>query len=181
MMHEQCGKFITGVTGEECLLGNHQLNKIMSDYDSDADGKMTLDDFLQFYKINTTQKLDTVRKNLVFVHYRHDLKREPLAGQDDNVLQSRAGRTQMPRYKLSSNQESFDLLQSLLDMHPELYNKSLELLNILCTSPAIYDRVLKLENGDGDGQIFDKNNPNISMYTLEIIDSFIQKDRSSQV
>ena len=58
----------------------------MLEYDSNSDGLLTLSDFLSFYKVSVTKKMEKVRENLSFMGYRDDLKVMPQPGSDDNVL-----------------------------------------------------------------------------------------------
>jgi len=55
-------------------------------WDSDADGKLTREDFINFYKDSCFQKINVVRTNLTHHNYRHDLKQAPKQGDNDNVL-----------------------------------------------------------------------------------------------
>ena len=42
-------------------------------YDSNEDGKLSLKDFLHFYEVSCTSKLNTVRDNLAKMGFRDDL------------------------------------------------------------------------------------------------------------
>jgi len=58
---------------------------IMS-FDSNHDGKLTLNDFLYFYEQSCTTKLSTVRSNLSKMGFRDDLKAMPEPNSEDSVL-----------------------------------------------------------------------------------------------
>lgn len=48
----------------------------------------------------------------------------------------------MPRYKISKNQDQFDLLISLLDRQDEASQASWDLIQMLATNQELYKRVL---------------------------------------
>ena len=99
-------------------------------YDSDKDGKMTLEDFLVFYReacINSqTDKI--VRDNLSHMGFRDDLKVMPAPGSDPNCLQARKNYLEMPRYKLSNQQDIFSELIDLADYQTEVSKEARDLV-----------------------------------------------------
>ena len=113
-------------------------------YDSNQDGKLTLKDFLCFYEESCTSRLTTVRSNLAYMGYRDDLQFMPPPGSPDNFLQARKTYMEMPRYKISNNQESFDALVSLLDLQSEVSKEAQGLIKSVCTNQKIFFNILKL-------------------------------------
>lgn len=175
---EECARFVTGVTGEPCSTQDNRVVKIIGQYDTNKDGKLDLDDFLEFYKQNCYNNVSTIRRNLAKVNYRDDLKQAPKDGDDDNILQARKSIEDMPRYKLSSDQKSFDSLFRLLGLHSEVAKEASGLIKMLCTNKVLYQRVLKLTNDPEFSwdNIFDQKDTYKTMYALEIIDSLIQHE-----
>jgi hypothetical protein len=79
------------------------------EYDSDKDGKMTLEDFLVFYREACIEpvKDKIVRDNLSHMGFRDDLKSMPKPGSDAHILQVRKTQLEMPRFKITNNQKIF--------------------------------------------------------------------------
>lgn len=64
----------------------------------------------------------------------------------------------MPRYKMSSNEQYFEILMSLLSMDKEVSSKASELINCLITQPNLLTTVKKLESNKDSivwNQLFD--------------------------
>jgi hypothetical protein len=101
MRNVEVANFVRGSTNETCELNDSRIPWIM-EFDSDKDGKMTLADFLDFYRNSCIEKgnLAVVRNNLRNHGFRQDLQMAPKPGQDDNILQMRPTIHDMPRFKL---------------------------------------------------------------------------------
>ena len=65
MTNKEVVEFVQGSTNETSHVNDSRIFTIMA-FDSDQDGKMTLDDFLNFYRDSCIKKgaLATVRNNL---------------------------------------------------------------------------------------------------------------------
>ena len=133
MTAEETRHFIMDVTKEESKLSDPRIKTIMA-WDSDGDGKMTREDFLSFYKNSTFTKPETVRKNLTHYNYRGDMKQAPRPGDDDNILQARKTINEMPRYKISFNENNFYTLIRLLDYQSEVQKLTQSVVKMICTS-----------------------------------------------
>lgn len=83
---EECARFVTGVTGESCSTTDGRIIKIIGEYDSNKDGKLDLEDFLEFYKQNCYNNVHTIRRNLAKINIRDDLKHAPKDEDDVNIL-----------------------------------------------------------------------------------------------
>lgn len=110
MTPETCALFIKGCTGEHPSLSDDRITKMFEAYDKNSDGFIERSEFLTFYELACRSKGDTVRENLRHHNIRPDLKKlseikdvESFEAQD------------MPRYKISKNQDHFNLLMGLLD------------------------------------------------------------------
>ena len=88
MTTEEAHKFIEEATKEVCHINDNRIALIMS-WDSDSDGKLTREDFLEFYCKSCFSNPELVRRNLTKYNYRADMKQAPKAGDDDNILQAR--------------------------------------------------------------------------------------------
>lgn len=58
-----------GATNEPCLLNDTRATNILSKYDSNQDGKLERDDFIEFYRQSCFSKIVTVRQNLFKYNY----------------------------------------------------------------------------------------------------------------
>jgi hypothetical protein len=106
-------------------------------YDSNADGKIERAEFLQFYVDASRSKGDTVRENLKSHNIRNDLKKLSEIQEESSFSTE-----DMPRYKISKNQEQFNLLISLLDRQDQASQSSWDLIQMLSTNQDLYKKVL---------------------------------------
>ena len=79
----------------------------------------------------------------------------------------------MPRYKISKNDEFFELLMSKLDRQDSVSEEAWKLIQMLATSEKVFKRVLMLEEAtDPDSQkinwdkFFDSGSVYKLLYTL---------------
>jgi hypothetical protein len=103
----------------------------------------------------------------------------------------RKSKEDMPRYKIAQNEQYFDSLIDLLQYDPEVAHKARDIIMNLATQPFLYSVVSKLEFTSQDGKvmdnqdepaspskfdwssIFDSDNVNKLLYTLEIISAIL--------
>lgn len=87
MSSPEIANFVKGSTGETCDLTDSRIFTIL-EFDSNKDGKLSLSDFLDFYRNSCIEKgnLSTVRNNLRNNGFRQDLQMAPKPGQDDDIL-----------------------------------------------------------------------------------------------
>lgn len=110
MTKDTCALFIKGCTGEQPTQNDERIVNLFKAYDSNNDGKIEREEFLLFYETASKSKPDTVRENLRSHNIRNDLKKL------SEITEETSFKTEdMPRFKISKNQEQFDLLISLLD------------------------------------------------------------------
>jgi len=85
----------------------------------------------------------------------------------------------MPRYSISVTQPYFDLLMGILDRNDNASKESWHLIQMLCTNPTIYKRVLQLEGVAADGsnwaQFFDTSSVYRLLYTLQIVEAVMEE------
>ena len=107
---EEAKQFIHDVSAKEAL----RPKDIMA-YETSGECKISEEDFINYYQTIVKTRPSLVRDNLLFVGIRADMKQEPRPGEDDDILQDREKMEDMPRYKLSNNPETFNLLLNLQD------------------------------------------------------------------
>ena len=94
----------------------------------------------------------------------------------------------MPRYKISKNQEYFDLLMSLLDRHDDTSSASWDLIQMLATNQVLYRRVLELQTAKSQdsaqidwSKFFDTQSVYKLLYTLQIVEAVMEDDSSERI
>lgn len=132
---------------------------------------------MNFYETAARSKPDTVRENLRAHNIRNDLKKLSEIQEDQSYKN-----TDMPRYKLSKNQEQFDILLGLLDRHDSASESSWDLIQMLSTNESLYRRVLQLNdvfdqstNKIDWSKFFDSNSLYKLLYTLQIVEAVMEE------
>ena len=110
MTKDTCSLFIKGCTGEQPQPNDERILSLFKTYDQNSDGKIEREEFLVFYEMAARNKPETVRENLRSHNIRNDLKKLSEIQEESSFSTE-----DMPRFKISRNQEQFDLLISLLD------------------------------------------------------------------
>lgn len=105
----------------------------------------------------------------------------------------------MPRYRVAQNEHYFDSLIDMLQFDPEVAHRAREVIITLATQPFLYSVVSKLEFTTSEGNvignddepaspskfdwssIFDSDNVNKMLYTLEIISAILVGYSDSEV
>jgi hypothetical protein len=113
MRIQEICNFITGATHETCDISDHRAVEILKAHDTDGDGRLVRDDFVEFYRQACFNKITTVRNNLFKYNYNNQLKRMPKDGDDVNIMQPRKDISEMPRHKIARDNSCFDTLFSL--------------------------------------------------------------------
>lgn len=108
---ESAAHFIEGCCGDLPAPTDTRIAGLFQTYDKDGDGVIQRDEFLLFYKnCSRSEKATTVRENLKAFDVRADLKKWSEVEQEATLAIE-----EMPRYFISKDQETFDLLLELLD------------------------------------------------------------------
>lgn len=88
----------------------------------------------------------------------------------------------MPRFKISKNQEQFDLLISLLDRSDKSSESSWDLIQMLATNQDLYKRVMLLKTAQDPqtgkiewSKFFDSNSVYKLLYTLQIVEAVMEE------
>lgn len=190
MTPEYCGNFIYSVTGSNVSVGvdDKRISSMFDSYDKQKKGYISREDFLRFYKesITYSNKLNAVWENLNTMGIRNDLKRmiEP-------YFDSKVDYSKLPRYCLSHNDEFFNTLFYLQDFQNSdkmITKEAFEFLSIITTNPKIYKELLFIFNQSNNndkqgiinwGKALNSDNIFKMIYSLEIIQVFLQQDDSS--
>ena len=94
MSQTQCIEFILKCTNEKCSIDDSRIKDTYDTYDSDKDGFLSLEDFIEFYTQAAVERPYVVWKNIHAYHYRNDLKRI------DEVHDFEVVESNLPRYIL---------------------------------------------------------------------------------
>lgn len=195
MTQELCIEFTHKVTKSTSSIDDPRVIEILKKFsvDSNAAEKMIDLNGLKRFCINscTMGKEETLRNNFRTLGYAQDLKRFPKDGEPDNILQLRKSKEEMPRYKVALNEHYFDSLIELLQYDPEVASRAREVIATLATQPFLYSVVSKLEFASSENKaakdddeppspskfdwssIFDSDNVNKMLYSLEIVSAIL--------
>lgn len=122
------------------------------------------------------ERPQTVRENLKNFNIRQDLRKWSEIGEA-----ATAKKEEMPRYFLSTAQEHFDSLMSLLDNSAdEVATEVWQLIQMLQTNHNFYKSVLTLDLAKDDQKVnwakfFDRSHPYQLLYTLQIVQAVINE------
>jgi hypothetical protein len=106
-----CGNFIQGCVGERSSgPDDSRVRDVFDQWDKDQDGKLQREEFFGFYMKAARERPQSVSENLKIFNIRQDLRKWAEIGEA-----ATAKKEEMPRYFLSTAQEHFDNLLSLLD------------------------------------------------------------------
>ncbi len=166
-------KFTTATPMAAVLPTDERIVTLFNTYDEDCDRKLTLDDFLKFYRDACRRKVEVVWSNLAHAKYGHDLK--PLVDQNnpDDPLEQKNIYT-LPRCKLSNNQEFMNELIQILQILPiQAQDEMWQLIVQLRTNPVSYSQILS----SNCVQYLSEQSDNMAklLYSLQIVDSFVNE------
>lgn len=174
--------FIMGCVGERSQgPEDSRVRELFAEYDKDQDGKLQREDFFAFYIKASRERPATVRENLKNFNIRQDLRKWSEVAETTTVKKE-----DMPRYFLSTQQEHFDNLLSLLDLDDTSVTSEVwELIQMLQTNQEFYKNVLTLNHAREDNQInwskfFDRKHPYQLLYTLQIVQAVINEGGSEK-
>ena len=177
MTKETCALFIKGCTGETPPANDDRILGLFKTYDTNNDGKIEREDFLVFYENSCKSKVETVRENLRQHNIRNDLKKLSEVTEESSFKSE-----DMPRFKISKNQEQFDLLISLLDRSDKASQASWDLIQMLATNQDLYKRVMQLKTALDPltgkiewSKFFDSNSVYKLLYTLQIVEAVMEE------
>ena len=108
MSQNHLAAFIHTCTNDNCKGDDRRVNEIFAKWDTDKDGFLSEENFVEFYGLAAQERKVVVWNNLHAHHYRNDLKRVT------DVEEEKIDITNLPRYIFTVNQKYFKLIFSLL-------------------------------------------------------------------
>ena len=174
---DKCAAFIHSCTNDNCKGDDKRVKDVFATYDTDRDGFLTLDNFLEFYFLACKQRSSVVWGNLYAHHYRNDLKKVT------EVEEEKIDVHTLVRYIISQNLEYFHSIFSLLDCGGQVANEAWKLLNRLPTSPEIFENILMLKGvkdaSDRDwSSLLDSSSTYKLLYSLHVLE-YLMEDHGS--
>lgn len=182
MTLETCVEFTRACTGSTSSPDDPRVTQFLRAYDVSGAGAVSLGQLERFFIDACVDGQDlTLRQNFGRLGYSPSLQRLPQDGDAADILQTRSGLEQMPRYKVAENQGQFNSLVAVLGHDGEVGQRALEVLRMLATNPVLHRKVLSL-SGTGCGgvfswsEIFDDSNVHKMLYSLEIVEAILVRD-----
>ena len=173
-----CKLFIKTATDEEVSANDANLLSMFEKYDINRDGYLEIEDFLQFWRTSIYEKEEIVRVNLATYGYRYDLKKQPVDGMDDYMMQIRQSKEDMPRYKIASTPEYFETLFDIIETTDnEVASAAWSLVRTAATNPVLYRKVIALDKDYSFqwSDIFNANNIQKMLYVLQIVEALLEE------
>lgn len=135
MTPDQTAAFISSCTNDNCKADDTRIKEVFLKFDTDKDGFLMEENFLEFYNQACRDKKQVVWSNLQSQFYRRDLKRY------DEVKLARVDVKKLPRYLLAQDEAFFKMMFCLLEKkgNSSLAQHSWQLLSRLPVAPLIYD------------------------------------------
>ena len=103
----------------------------------------------------------------------------PGPGSAEDILMTRKSFSEMPRYKIAQNKQTFESIIKLLDLQTEVSKEAQSLVKMMCTNQELFCSILKLgQRTEAEGafswsMIFHED-IKVTLYSLDIIDSIIK-------
>jgi len=115
-------------------------------------------------------------------NYRFDLRRQPIDGFDENMMQLRKSKEEMPRYLIAHDPFFFESIFALLDLDNEISTQAWNLIKTVTTNPSLYDRIVKLDKDEDFSwaKLFDSSSIYKMLYALQIVESLLEEDHSPE-
>ena len=132
-------EFTSSCTHERCYENDDRIQTLFNQFDSNKDGRLDMEDFLEFYRTRANSHEFVVWNNLNYKGYGSDLTRDSDGGKS-------VKEEDLPRVFIVKDKEYFHLLfkvQSSPDT--EISNAAWHLINLLATSQGLYESILNLE------------------------------------
>ncbi|MCQ2815956.1 MAG: hypothetical protein MJ252_01700 [archaeon] len=190
-----CGKFVKEVTKFEGEIGPNdtRVTELFKERDSNDDGLLEREEFIEFYIESLKLKPSLVYENISSMGYRNDLKK-----MNENYFPVNTDKTTMPRYQLAVNEDFFSAIFNSFGKVKENYdslsekdkkeNERIERMNLeifqlidqLVTNPKIYDNILNYK-GENWSEVLNENNIHKMVYCLEIIEAVIDHVKQGEI
>ncbi|CDW78148.1 ubiquitin carboxyl-terminal hydrolase family protein [Stylonychia lemnae] len=173
MTPDTCVEFIRNSTNDpSVLMTDPRVVRLFNEYDKDIDGKLTEEEFLEFYKDRSIQKPDLVWSNLQTHGIGNDLKPQSSQNQTEDPNEIRDPQA-LPRFKLSKDQDIFNEIFNLMDKCGSGSQSELWILiGNLRTNPLIYAKLLSLSS---ISELVEDTSAYKLLYNLQILEQFIDQ------
>eukprot|EP00826_Nyctotherus_ovalis_P015246 TRINITY_DN14319_c0_g1_i18.p1 TRINITY_DN14319_c0_g1~~TRINITY_DN14319_c0_g1_i18.p1 ORF type:complete len:524 (-),score=194.29 TRINITY_DN14319_c0_g1_i18:66-1637(-) len=173
-MDDEATALFTQNTTKESFVqkSDTRVRMILANFGKANGSYLELDGFLDFYRdALATRKDDLVRQNLLAHGYRNDLKNI------SEIEEAEVDISSLPRYILSSNPRSFELLFRVLDMGDSKVGEQVwNLISRLTTNEGIYGKLLELKDGVAWEELVCVKSKYRLLYALQIIESFLEDE-----
>lgn len=167
MSAEGASDFTNTCTGENCKGSDRKMQEFVSNHDEDNDGLLTVENFLEFYRISCVTKPHAVWNNLNHFNYRNDL-----IGYDDDI-EATVDCASLPSTLLCENPEDFGLIFENLN-ESEVASQAWDLVCKLPTSPVVLKLVTDISHNNNWEEIFSGDFSYKLLYVIQVIQSFLQ-------
>ncbi|KAL4443131.1 hypothetical protein ABPG74_002198 [Tetrahymena malaccensis] len=177
MSMQNCAHFIESCTKDVCKVDDYRVIDVFKFWDSDKDGYLSEQDFLEFYRKGSKDKKETVMRNISAHYYSDDLARL----YEIKMKLSQEEIQELPRYLLSQNEAFQRQIFQLYDTNDDASINSNKLrflieklFNKLPTCSYIKSI---LKNTDNVQDIFEQASKYEFYYILECIENqFLEKN-----
>ena len=176
MEPKDAAAFIRSCTDDGCRADDGRVKSLFRSYDHDRDGKLTKEEFLEFYLDSCIKKPSVVWSNVTNHNFTNALdKITPTSHQNSD-------QTALPRYAVAAKEEYFDLLFQVLGLGGDTAAKAWDLLQQLATNPHQYAKLAALElpagaDGSPDWDAFIQTSSIYQLlYSFQIIEALIDDE-----
>jgi hypothetical protein len=192
MSKRTCTKFLQSCTSQHTDENDIRIKRLFEAYDKDLDGKISAQEFKDFYQDSIIKKESTVLANIRSWDYKTDLRK--------GMNRSKRSPKTLLRFGLPQNEEFFEYFFSLLcDNNDKMNDKnesvstfdyataknSWELIRRLSVDLKFYKRVSNFESKDEESEfsfldLVDIKNPFQVIYLIDICFKNMTDDKDSK-
>ena len=172
---QSAASFLKLCTNQNTEIDDPRVKRLFDNFNEKKDGKLTCEEFKNFYKEAIEKKEQTVWSNVRSWNYKTDLKQ----GTERPIRDPKT----LLRFKIPEQGEYFDYFFEMLDdPNYEVAKSSWKFLTELCIHPIILEKVISLDIFDDDiegGKWKKTENPFKLIYILKIIHFLLQHQLQS--
>jgi hypothetical protein len=169
MTRQTCTEFLKFCTNQNTDENDPRVKRLFDNYDKGNKNLITSEEFKLFYEDAINKKESTVWANIRSWNYKVDLKQGQNRDKRDPAT--------LLRHLVPQKREYFDYLFGLLKEDYLIGNYSFELVSRLEVDPILFEKIVKLEDYDENGNqiefkfenVIDTTNPFQLLYLFRII------------